>query len=367
MTDPATSTPATEPADQPYEKRWLALTVIAATVLLIILDATVVNIALPAVPPTWTSTRCPAVDRHRLHADAWRLAPGRVDAPTSGPQAHLPGGHGRACGGVGPRRPGPERGHAVRRPRAPGRSLGAAGACASLALMTVLFTDAKERAKAFAVYGAIVAAARRWVCCSVGCSPSTPTGAGASGEPARRGHHHRRRHPAPAGEQGARRHELRRPRRRARHPGPGLVRLRLHAGGPDGAGERPAGGQRRQRDRATGAGLIIGGALLVAAFVVPRAAHAQPAAADANRARPQPRGRVPHVDLVGAASSGPSSSSASTSSRCCSTRRWRPLPRRCPPRWACSSRRVPRADWCPRSGRRPIMVLGGLLAAAACS
>ena len=29
MTDPATSTPATEPADQPYEKRWLALTVIA--------------------------------------------------------------------------------------------------------------------------------------------------------------------------------------------------------------------------------------------------------------------------------------------------------------------------------------------------
>ena len=49
MTDPAISSPATEPADQPYEKRWLALTVIAATVLLIILDATVVNIALPAV------------------------------------------------------------------------------------------------------------------------------------------------------------------------------------------------------------------------------------------------------------------------------------------------------------------------------
>src|SRR3954453_4791685 len=33
----------------PYEKRWLALAVIALTVLLVILDATVVNIALPAV------------------------------------------------------------------------------------------------------------------------------------------------------------------------------------------------------------------------------------------------------------------------------------------------------------------------------
>jgi predicted MFS family arabinose efflux permease len=34
---------------EPYEKRWLTLGVIAMTVLLVILDATIVNIALPAV------------------------------------------------------------------------------------------------------------------------------------------------------------------------------------------------------------------------------------------------------------------------------------------------------------------------------
>ena len=33
----------------PYPKRWLALAVIAVTVLMIVLDATIVNIALPAV------------------------------------------------------------------------------------------------------------------------------------------------------------------------------------------------------------------------------------------------------------------------------------------------------------------------------
>src|SRR5918993_1250092 len=45
---PSAAGPVT-PADEPYEKRWLALGVIAMTVLLVILDATIVNIALPAV------------------------------------------------------------------------------------------------------------------------------------------------------------------------------------------------------------------------------------------------------------------------------------------------------------------------------
>src|SRR6476661_6079218 len=35
--------------DEPYERRWLALAVIAVTVLMVILDATIVNIALPSV------------------------------------------------------------------------------------------------------------------------------------------------------------------------------------------------------------------------------------------------------------------------------------------------------------------------------
>ena len=52
MTEPRSRTSAagaaTEP-DEPYEKRWLALGIIAMTVLLVILDATIVDIALPAV------------------------------------------------------------------------------------------------------------------------------------------------------------------------------------------------------------------------------------------------------------------------------------------------------------------------------
>src|SRR4051812_25835231 len=36
-------------AGEPYPRRWLALAVIAVTVLMIILDATIVNIALPSV------------------------------------------------------------------------------------------------------------------------------------------------------------------------------------------------------------------------------------------------------------------------------------------------------------------------------
>ncbi|MDK3258226.1 hypothetical protein [Blastococcus capsensis] len=44
-------------ADEPYEMHRLAFGVIAMTVLLAILDATIVTIALPAAPPTSASAR----------------------------------------------------------------------------------------------------------------------------------------------------------------------------------------------------------------------------------------------------------------------------------------------------------------------
>ena len=51
MTDPtpARASGAGTLGDEPHPQRWLALAVIAVTVLLVILDATIVNIALPAV------------------------------------------------------------------------------------------------------------------------------------------------------------------------------------------------------------------------------------------------------------------------------------------------------------------------------
>src|SRR5688572_28009999 len=44
---PAAAHPA--PAGEPYPRRWLALAIIGVTVLMVILDATIVNIAMPAV------------------------------------------------------------------------------------------------------------------------------------------------------------------------------------------------------------------------------------------------------------------------------------------------------------------------------
>jgi MFS family permease len=46
---PTTRSGDSTAATEPYPKRWLALAVIAVTVLMVILDATIVNIALPAV------------------------------------------------------------------------------------------------------------------------------------------------------------------------------------------------------------------------------------------------------------------------------------------------------------------------------
>ena len=49
--DAAPTTRSGEPtaSTEPYPKRWLALAVIAVTVLMVILDATIVDIALPVV------------------------------------------------------------------------------------------------------------------------------------------------------------------------------------------------------------------------------------------------------------------------------------------------------------------------------
>ncbi len=156
MTDPAPSSPATEPADQPYEKRWLALTVISATVLLIILDATVVNIALPAVSADLgidAATQQWIVTAYTLTFGGFLLLGGRIADFWGRKRTYLVGTAGfavaSALGGLA------QNEAMLFGARALQGAFGALLAPASLALMTVLFTDAKERAKAFAVYGAI--------------------------------------------------------------------------------------------------------------------------------------------------------------------------------------------------------------------
>jgi EmrB/QacA subfamily drug resistance transporter len=155
VTDPTTSLRTTGDPE-PYEKRWLALAVIAVTVLLVILDATIVNIALPAVSADLgidAATQQWIVTAYTLTFGGFLLLGGRIADFWGRKRTYLVGAGGFAIasglGGLA------QNEGMLFAARALQGAFGALLAPASLALLTVLFTDAKERAKAFAVYGAI--------------------------------------------------------------------------------------------------------------------------------------------------------------------------------------------------------------------
>src|SRR3954468_16898627 len=143
-------------AGEPYPRRWLALAVIAVTVLMIILDATIVNIALPSVSKDLgitPATQQWIVTAYTLTFGGFLLLGGRVAGFWGRKRTYLVGAVGfaiaSAIGGLAPNE------QMLFGARALQGAFGALLAPASLALLTVLFTDTKERAKAFAVYGAI--------------------------------------------------------------------------------------------------------------------------------------------------------------------------------------------------------------------
>jgi EmrB/QacA subfamily drug resistance transporter len=148
--------PSSTAAAEPYERRWLALGVIAMTVLLVILDATIVNIALPAVSADLgidAASQQWIVTAYTLTFGGFLLLGGRIADFWGRKRTYLVGAGGfavaSALGGVA------QNEAMLFGARALQGAFGALLAPASLALLTVLFTDAKERAKAFAVYGAI--------------------------------------------------------------------------------------------------------------------------------------------------------------------------------------------------------------------
>ncbi|MCW2636394.1 MAG: pur [Blastococcus sp.] len=159
MTDPVPPPSAHDAAaggEAPYERRWLALGVIAITVLLVILDATIVNIALPAVSVdlgVTPATQQWIVTAYTLTFGGFLLLGGRIADFWGRKRTYLVGAGGfavaSAIGGLA------QNEAMLFGARALQGAFGALLAPASLALITVLFTDAKERAKAFAVYGAI--------------------------------------------------------------------------------------------------------------------------------------------------------------------------------------------------------------------
>ena len=142
--------------DEPYPQRWLALAVIAVTVLLVILDATIVNIALPAVSADLQISAASQqwiVTAYTLTFGGLLLLGGRIADFWGRKRTYLVGAAGfavaSALGGLA------QNEGMLFAARALQGAFGALLAPASLALLTVLFTDPRERARAFAVYGAI--------------------------------------------------------------------------------------------------------------------------------------------------------------------------------------------------------------------
>jgi len=155
-TAPTLTAGDTTPGTEPYAKRWLALAVIAVTVLMVILDATIVNIALPAVSTDLQITAATQqwiVTAYTLTFGGFLLLGGRIADFWGRKRTYLVGAVGfavaSALGGLA------QNEAMLFGARALQGVFGALLAPASLALLTVLFTDTKERAKAFAVYGAI--------------------------------------------------------------------------------------------------------------------------------------------------------------------------------------------------------------------
>jgi EmrB/QacA subfamily drug resistance transporter len=141
-----------------YPGRWLALAVIAVAQLMVVLDATIVNIALPQAQAELGITdpdRQWVVTAYTLTFGGFLLLGGRIADYRGRKRTFIAGAVGfafaSALGGVA------QNGGTLFAARALQGAFGALLAPASLALLTVLFTEVHERAKAFAVYGAIAA------------------------------------------------------------------------------------------------------------------------------------------------------------------------------------------------------------------
>ena len=140
----------------PHPRRWIALAVIAISQLMVVLDATIVNIALPQAQADLgisNADRQWVVTAYTLAFGGLLLLGGRIADYWGRKRTFLVGMVGfaiaSAIGGLA------TTGGMLFAARALQGAFGALLAPASLALLTVLFTQATERAKAFAVYGAI--------------------------------------------------------------------------------------------------------------------------------------------------------------------------------------------------------------------
>src|SRR3954454_6869463 len=140
----------------PDPGRWWALTVLAAAQLMIILDASIVNIALPSAQAELdisNADRQWMVTAYTLAFGALLLLGGRIADYTGRKRTFIIGLLGfagaSAIGGLAPNQ------ELLFAARALQGGFAALMAPAALSIVTVTFTEPKERAKAFGVFGAL--------------------------------------------------------------------------------------------------------------------------------------------------------------------------------------------------------------------
>ncbi|MEU6976049.1 MFS transporter [Streptomyces sp. NPDC046371] len=149
-------TPASSPPAQADPSRWKALVFIALAQLMVVLDATIVNIALPSAQQDLgisDGNRQWVITAYALAFGGLLLFGGRVADLWGRKRTFVVGLIGfAAASALG----GAATGEATMLgARALQGAFGALLAPAALSLLAVMFTDAKERAKAFGIYGAI--------------------------------------------------------------------------------------------------------------------------------------------------------------------------------------------------------------------
>ena len=152
--------PSAAPADNPHHaRRWLILAVLAIAQLMVVLDSTVVNIALPTAQQALgfsDGNHQWIVTGYALAFGSLLLIGGRLADLFGRKRVFIVGLGGFAvASAVGGAANGFEMLVAA---RAVQGAFGALLAPAALSLLTTTFTESKERAKAFGIYGAIAGA-----------------------------------------------------------------------------------------------------------------------------------------------------------------------------------------------------------------
>ncbi|GAB3583773.1 MFS transporter [Amycolatopsis endophytica] len=154
--EPAGGSPAGSTADPHHARRWLILVMIGLAQLMVVLDATIVNIALPTAQHELgfsSDARQWVVTAYALAFGSLLLLGGRVNDLFGRKRAFLIGLAGFAiASAVGGAANGIEM---LIIARAAQGVFGALLAPAALSLLTTTFTDPKERGRAFGIFGAI--------------------------------------------------------------------------------------------------------------------------------------------------------------------------------------------------------------------